>query len=581
MYENTLSKKTLWLMLVAILLVVSGYATAASNDFQRFERIVSLLELPDPGSENRHRLAYFTEDNYARWEAGKRTVNGVSYDPLRVYSESHTELLEPRWIEYDISHLGAVSVEGYVGISDSNSATNFPLDFVIFLDGEPAFEALLDYAEDALFYRLPLEGVSKIRFQWSARRLANNGKANRIVLVEPLFRIGKQTVGAYESKTKVAVVGEQITINGEVATLWGLRLGGVPLSDEWTDEVIQQLDVWKSYGINSLAIWLQGTAGGYIQLFSEDGKEFLKEDPIRVKVGVDVPEEIINFGITSGEKVIARTRRLIEAADEKGMVVIVGIGYFPSMELADFTSESLINAMKLVAEPFKDYENIIFNVWNQPDGRDLETVEELIAYSQAIKEVAPERLVGCGGRTASFNLEVGAAPTIDMVLTDAGRNYKAVVKGFTDTRPVNKPIVNVLPFGSRANAYVDDLRQQVAAPEGYYLDFSFWRRVYGAWEEEDYREGSGKQSVGRQGFIDLIDFVGNDKTKQIHIMLHVSGWFGGLSRVNLESQLRADGTISSGTWGNTFSLGYGDGDGTVENPGIKWLLERIKVYTSD
>ncbi len=576
MYKNGLIRKSHLLMLMVILVAILSSSIAAAADS---ENIVSLLDLPDPGSENRHRFAYFVENDYARWEAGKRTVKGVSFDPLRVYSESHTELLEPRWIEYDISDLGAVSVEGYVGISDSNSATNFPLDFVIFLDGEPAFEAFLDYAEEAQFYRLPLEGVSKIRFQWSAKRLANNGKANRIVLVEPLFRIGKQA--AYQAKTKVAVEGEQILLNGEATTLWGLRIGGTPLTEQWTNEAIDQLDVWKSYGINSLAIWLQGTAGGYIQLFSEDGTEFVEDDPIRVKVGVDVPESLISVGVTSGEEVMQRTRRLIEAADERGMVVVVGIGYFPSMGLADFTTESLINAMQLVAKPLRDYENVIINLWNQPNNRALETTDELIAYSEAIKEVAPALLVGAGGRSADFNLTVGAAPTIDLVLTDVGRNYKAVVKGFMDTKPVNKPIVNVLPFGSRANAYVDDLRQQAETPEGYYLDFSFWRRVYGAWEEDDYRDGAGKQSVGRQGFLDLIDFVGNDTAHQTHIMLHISGWFGGLSRVNLAEQLRLDGEITAGTWGNTFELGFGEADGTLENPGIKWLLERIKSHTID
>lgn len=176
-------------VLFALLLAVAPnrvkvYA-AESGEEPEFARI-SILTLADPGEENRNGLGWFV-DYENRWNTG-RTVNGVSFDPFKAYDQSHSNLpTNPRWIEYDISEFGFEAVEGFVGISDTDTNKSYPLDFRIYLDSELAFRARLEYGEDAHFYHLPLVGVEKIKFFWTAETVRSTGYANRLVLVEPQF----------------------------------------------------------------------------------------------------------------------------------------------------------------------------------------------------------------------------------------------------------------------------------------------------------------------------------------------------------------------------------------------------------
>lgn len=173
-----------------------------------FDRI-SLLALGDPGAANRSGLSYFVDPG--RWSTG-HTINGISYDPLEKYVYSHVNIDMPRWIEYDISGRGFDFIEGYAGIVDTTTNNMRPLDFIIFTDGEPVFEAHLQHMRDAVFYRLDLSGVEKIRFQWSARYVTRNRYANRIAVVEPVFLSFDASRAAAAAGDAISALPQEITM---------------------------------------------------------------------------------------------------------------------------------------------------------------------------------------------------------------------------------------------------------------------------------------------------------------------------------------------------------------------------------
>lgn len=150
----------------------------------------SLFVLGSPGAENWGGLGMFVAyTNEDRWTTGN-TINGVNYDPHKMYTVSHTDLTNPRWIEYDIGDKDYDSVEGYVGVVDYTTHTGYPLDFEIYVDGELVFEAFLEYNKDAFHYFLDLRGAEKLKFQWSARNVTSpTGYGNRIGFVEPQFNL--------------------------------------------------------------------------------------------------------------------------------------------------------------------------------------------------------------------------------------------------------------------------------------------------------------------------------------------------------------------------------------------------------
>src|ERR671924_1724431 len=76
-----------------------------------------------------------------------------------------------------------------------------------------------------------------------------------------------------QSQTTVSVQGSQILVNGKPSTLFGFRVASAAMRDDWTDELIDQLDTWRDHGVNSFILWLQGSSGGYTRVFTRDGTD--------------------------------------------------------------------------------------------------------------------------------------------------------------------------------------------------------------------------------------------------------------------------------------------------------------------
>jgi hypothetical protein len=73
--------------------------------------------------------------------------------------------------------------------------------------------------------------------------------------------------------------------------------------------------------------------------------------------------------------------------------------------------------------------------------------------------------------------------------------------------------------------------------------------------------------MGRRSYRTLVQRVIAHPQRRWHVMVHAAGWFQGASRVGAPEQLGVVGTADK--WNNVFR---GGGQGTVDDPGVGWVL---------
>ena len=99
-----------------------------------------------------------------------------------------------------------------------------------------------------------------------------------------------------------SVKGKNVYLNGNQFKVIGLRCSNALVSDEDVTELIDNLDVFKSYGINTVSVFFMGSRFGDVKGYRPDASL----DPVYT----------------------ARMARIIEKADRRGMVVLVGCLYW-------------------------------------------------------------------------------------------------------------------------------------------------------------------------------------------------------------------------------------------------------------
>ena len=378
-------------------------------------------------------------------------------------------------------------------------------------------------------------------------------------------------------ETRVIVIGKQLYVNGTATTLLGFHAGSAALLDPWANELLAQLENWQRHGVNAVAIALQGTSGGRTSVFTANGSAVSDNvADVIARAGYGVNEAPTVVGRTSGAAVVERAKRIVEAANRRGMVVVLGIIYPPALHESD-TEQVLARAVRAAAAPFKDYPNVIFDVWKDPDAkRPRERPEAIAKYVAAIRAAAPGRLVCAGSSRPEISLVLSTLPGVDLVCQDAGRGYQEAVAAFEALRTIAKPVINVESYGDSGAGYVDDITRSKPVPAEYFVNFSAksgWQRMYGVWEEEDYHDAAGHALMGKRSYRALIGYAAQDETRQRHLLVQVAGWFQGASRVESPGQI--GDWRATGKWNNTFHAGLGKAQGTVSEPGIGWLLEEI------
>jgi hypothetical protein len=99
-----------------------------------------------------------------------------------------------------------------------------------------------------------------------------------------------------------SVRGEKTYLNGREFLVKGLRCSNALISDSAAEQLIANMDTFASYGVNTVSVYLMGSRFGDVKGYNEDGS--------------------LNPAYSD------RMGRIIEAADKRGMVILVGCLYW-------------------------------------------------------------------------------------------------------------------------------------------------------------------------------------------------------------------------------------------------------------
>ncbi len=310
--------------------------------------------------------------------------------------------------------------------------------------------------------------------------------------------------------------GHTFTLDQVPIEMWGIRVASATQHDSLTLQLINQLDNYKDYGLRCISIYLQGSSGGYSDPFNPDGTM-----------------------LDSHHK--QRLTKIIEACAERDIVVIVGIFYQRVMSDQRRnrhlqTAKSVVQATKTVAKILRPYRNVIINIANEQNSFhyqkftpfDFNNPQRIIDLCKEVKQIDPHRIVGGGGYHDSSNVVIGRSPWVDVLLFDTyGKDVEVDHHSgwhydyYQSQGVINKPMINVEIFGGWTKRFT---------PPGVY-------------------PMKGKH-------IHLQEIREAKKRPGLWVHLHANLWCQGL----------ADG------YPIRYNLG---GNGTVDDPGIRWWFEEL------
>jgi hypothetical protein len=144
-------------------------------------------------------------------------------------------------------------------------------------------------------------------------------------------------------QTKFTVQGTQTLLNGQASLVKGLRCSNALISDAATDELITNLGVFAQYGVNTVSVYFMGNRFGDVVGYRKDATL----DPVYA----------------------ARMARIIEAADARAMVILVGCLYWGDSRAkwegwTQAAADAAVgNTVRWLAE--HDYRNVFVDVDNE------------------------------------------------------------------------------------------------------------------------------------------------------------------------------------------------------------------------
>ena len=103
-------------------------------------------------------------------------------------------------------------------------------------------------------------------------------------------------------QNELSIIGKDILFNNKPIKLIGLRCSNALVSDASTDELIAHLDLYKSYGLNTVSVFFMGSRFGDVKGYLPDGSL----NPIYSN----------------------RMERILRATEKKNMIMIVGCLYW-------------------------------------------------------------------------------------------------------------------------------------------------------------------------------------------------------------------------------------------------------------
>ena len=167
-----------------------------------------------------------------------------------------------------------------------------------------------------------------------------------------------------------SVEGERTLLDGQPFLVKGVRVSNALISDATAEQLIENLDVFGSYGVNTVSVYLMGSRFGDVKGYRSDGSL----DPVYA----------------------GRLGRILEAADARGMVVLVGCLYWGDSKARwdDWTQHeaeaAVANTAAWLAE--QGYRNVFVDVDNEGMAQ-REKGFDPRGLVLAAKEAAPALLV--------------------------------------------------------------------------------------------------------------------------------------------------------------------------------------------
>jgi len=185
-----------------------------------------------------------------------------------------------------------------------------------------------------------------------------------------LLAVGLASSGAQATRYRLSVDLERTLLNGQPFLARGLRCSNAMISDQATAELIDNLDTFASYGVNTISVFLQGSRFGDVKGYREDASLELFY--------------------------AARLGQIIEAADARGMVVLVGCLYWGNSR-AKWESWTQTEANAAVANTVRwlaehEYRNVFVDVDNEGMARAAKGFDNQ-AMVQAGKAVDPSCVI--------------------------------------------------------------------------------------------------------------------------------------------------------------------------------------------
>jgi hypothetical protein len=297
---------------------------------------------------------------------------------------------------------------------------------------------------------------------------------------------------ARATRPVLTIAGPELLLDGEAIKIQGLRTSAALISDATTRDLIEHLDLFHTYGVNAISVYVMGSRFADVKGYRPDATL----DPVYA----------------------ARLGRIIDAAEERRMVVLVGCLYWSTSrakeDLAHWTQADANRAVANTVAWLKARNSR--NVVVDPDNEGMAhaarqwSIGEMIAAGHAVD---PTCLIAYNSKQpppANANLAIHHSPKV------AGKPYIE-----TEGSP---PGSNYWGAYSKREGYYNYLNVGVYTPE--------------------MMESQKKATT-----------------------------------MNIE---RSNGYMFASTWlqappplGPNMDPG---GDGTVSNPGIKWWLEYLRQH---
>lgn len=298
--------------------------------------------------------------------------------------------------------------------------------------------------------------------------------------------------GCDSSGNKISIEGDQIYMDGKAFEMWGIRVASATEDQFATDHLIKQLDDYKKYGVNSVAVFFMGSRGGSYDPFSADGKS------------IDTDH-------------CDRMEKIISACNDRGMAVITGIFYqrIDSGKIHIRDWDAAKNAVRSAASWLNSlpYKNIILNIANEQNSTAYNVVpwkkviepESIKELCHIAKETAPDLIVGAGGYDIEKNKLIATSGAIDILLFDTSKPEENSEFHYNIYKAagVKVPMVNVEMFGGWTKKFVDGVFSNEPDIKYYYNEADAVARIDGLYTFFFASDWSQSRSSGKANRYDL------------------------------------------------------------------------------